>query len=110
MTWIEATCPNCGTVECTPDMFELAVCDHKEASFYTFTCPQCREHVQKHAESRVIELLIAEGVQPEMWSLPMEMLEDHAGPPLTPDDLLDFHLVLERNDWFETLVNDPSNH
>jgi len=108
MTWIEATCPNCGTVECTPDMFELSVCDHKEASYYTFTCPDCLEHVQKHAEARVIELLIAEGVAPVLWSLPLELLESHAGPVLSVDDLLDFHIALEQPNWFETLTKEDS--
>jgi len=106
MTWIEATCPTCGTVECTPAMFELAVCDQKESSYYVFECPECTERVQKHAEARVIELLIAEGVKPRVWSLPAEILETHAGPALTVDDLLDFHIALEQPDWIAALARD----
>jgi hypothetical protein len=30
--------------------------------------------------------------------------ETHDGPPLTTDDLLDFHLLLEQPDWFENLL------
>ena len=27
----------------------------------------------------------------------------HSGPPITPDDLLDFHHLLDSPDWFEGL-------
>ena len=37
-------------------------------------------------------------------ALPAELAEPHAGPPLTPDDLLDFHLMLEDDGWFDELV------
>lgn len=104
MTWIEATCPECGPVECTAKIFELAVSERPEASWYAFTCPSCNQRVQKHAEERVVELLIAEGVTPTTWTVPAEADEQHEGPPLTLDDLLDLHLVLEEPDWFERLA------
>ena len=105
MTWIEANCPTCGTVEITPDDMELALCtNHSPASYYSFICPVCADEIQKHAEERVVELLIAEGVAPAYWTLPAEMLEDRNGPPLTIDELLDFHLALEQPGWFEALT------
>lgn len=100
MTTIEATCPSCGTIERTPADFELAVCDDPSASWYAFGCPSCNERIQKHADERVIALLIAEGVAPIRWRLPMELLEGHDGPPITLDDVLDFHLLLEQPGWF----------
>jgi predicted RNA-binding Zn-ribbon protein involved in translation (DUF1610 family) len=104
MTWIEATCPQCGTVECEPGAFELAVCNQPESSYYAFRCPACGDRIQKHADERAVELLIAEGVTPRHWSIPAELLESHDGPRLTFDDLLDLHLALERPDWFESLT------
>lgn len=103
MTTIEATCPRCGTVERTPADFELAVCDDASASWYAFVCPTCTERVQKHADERVVALLIAEGVAPHRWALPMELTETHDGPPISLDDILDFHLLLEQPGWFVTL-------
>lgn len=103
MTWIEATCPECGTVECSVEDFELAICQEASASYYSFWCPVCEQQVQKHASERAIELLIAEGVTPRIWSIPEEMLETKDGPAFTNDDLLDFHLLLQRNDWFSEL-------
>lgn len=104
MTWIEAVCPNCGTVDCALEDFELGVCNHAPASFYAFVCPACEQRIQKPADQRVIELLIAEGVKPHLWELPAEALETHDGPPLTLDDLLDLHLILARSDWFDALT------
>ena len=35
----------------------------------------------------------------EMWRRPAELRERRNGPPLTLDDLLDFHVLLQRDDW-----------
>ncbi|HEX9775962.1 MAG TPA: hypothetical protein VGB83_10340 [Actinomycetota bacterium] len=104
MTTIEAICTKCGPVERTAHDFELAVCNHPGASYYAFTCPSCDCRIQKPASDRVVELLIAEGVTPVLWTLPEEMTEEHHGAPFTVDDLLDFHLELERDDWVERLT------
>jgi hypothetical protein len=39
-----------------------------------------------------------------VWRLPAELGESRVGPPLTPDDLLDFHLLLQDNAWFEDVA------
>jgi hypothetical protein len=101
VTTIKATCPACGEVELKPDDIELRVCTHAPASY--FGCPMCRDAIQKPADDRVIQLLISGGVRALVWELPGEVLEVHDGPPLTHDDLLDFHLLLERPDWFSKL-------
>jgi rRNA maturation protein Nop10 len=104
VTTIKATCPRCGEVQLTPRDIELRVCTHAPASYYVFTCPQCCEDVQKPADDRIIQLLISGGVRATVWELPEEVLEPRTGPPLTHDDLLDFHLLLERPDWFDHLT------
>ena len=104
MTTIRATCPTCGEVELTPDDIELRVCTFAPASYYQFACPLCSEAVQKPADDRVVQLLISGGVSATVWELPEEVREDHSGPPLTVDDLLDLHLLLARPDWFDQLL------
>jgi hypothetical protein len=103
VTTIKATCPSCGEVELTPDDIELRVCTHAPASYYVFGCPACTNAVQKPADDRVIQLLISGGVRAIVWELPDEIMETHAGEPFTHDDLLDFHLLLEQPNWFESL-------
>lgn len=104
MTTIRATCPTCGEVELTPDDIQLRVCTHAPASYYQFNCPLCHIEVQKPADDRVVQLLISGGVAASVWELPEEFTEDRGGPPLTMDDLLDFHLLLDREDWFDSLL------
>lgn len=104
MTTIKATCPTCGEVELTPDDIELRVCNLAPASYYLFDCPLCTSVVRKPADDRVIQLLISGGVRAVVWEYPAEAGERPDGPPLTHDDLLDFHLLLDQPDWFERLA------
>jgi predicted RNA-binding Zn-ribbon protein involved in translation (DUF1610 family) len=103
-TKIRATCPACGEVELTPPDVELHVCTAAERSYYAFVCPDCFELVTKPADQRVIRLLVSGGVPTRFWDPPAELLESHAGPTLTYDDLLDLHLLLEGPDWWSRLV------
>jgi hypothetical protein len=59
--------------------------------------------VSKAAEQRIIDLLASSGVRVEIWRLPMELRERPVGEPLTHDDLLAFHELLDQDDWFATL-------
>ena len=102
MTTIKATCPSCGEVSLTPADVELRV-DRSGGgdSYYAFSCPRCRQSVRKHADERVVRLLISGGVtvldlpeQPSMVEVPRFF-----GPAINHDDLLDFH----------TLLSDPSD-
>ena len=104
MTTIRATCPGCGEVELTPEDIELRVCTQPSSSYYQFVCPLCDDTVRKPADDRVVQLLISGGVAATVWQLPDEVREMRAGPPLTTDDLLDFHLLLEQGDWFDRLL------
>lgn len=104
MTRVEATCPTCGTVECTVADLELGVCSFRPASFYAFECPSCESWIHKPADARVIEILVAEGVRPYHFDLPSEALERPTeGAPFTQDDVLDLMLLLESEDWYERL-------
>lgn len=104
MTTIRATCPTCGEVELTPDDIELRVSSSAATSTYRFDCPVCHVAVQKPADDRVVQLLISGGVAVTAWETPEEVMEVRAGPPISFDDVLDFHLLLERGDWFEELL------
>jgi len=51
-----------------------------------------------------VDLLVSSGVRMQVWRLPAELSEVRIGPPLKPDDLLDFHLLLQREGWFESVA------
>jgi len=98
MTTIKASCPTCGEVELTPDDVSLMVCSHAPLSYYAFTCLTCLDEVRKPADDHVVSLLVSGGVPAQVWELPAEALEEHTGPRLSYDDLLDFALVLGTTD------------
>ncbi|CAN5834414.1 MAG: hypothetical protein H0V93_13805 [Euzebyales bacterium] len=103
MTTIKATCPTCGEVTLTPEDIELRV-DQADAgdSSYAFGCPACGHTVRKPADERVVRLLVSGGVQP----LAVELLRMRfAWPALTHDDLLDFHTLLQGDDWLAHLLD-----
>jgi predicted RNA-binding Zn-ribbon protein involved in translation (DUF1610 family) len=106
MTTIKATCPFCGEVDLSADDIVLKIGAKSETNSYSFACPGCGDTVQKPADRRVVRLLLSGGVVPVPVHIPAEALEAKSGPPLTHDDLLDFHYRLQQNDWLGELLDD----
>jgi hypothetical protein len=106
-TRIRASCDECGDVELRVDDVVVRVCIDDDAGSYVFRCPSCEMSIVKHAEPRVVELLVASGVEVTAWSMPAELSERPVGPAFTHDDLLDFHELLESDDWQRELL-DPA--
>lgn len=102
MTNIRATCPECGEVNLTPDDIQLLISGNEEGSTYAFDCPQCVGKIIKPADARIIQLLISGGVRATVVE---ESDEPHPGNPFTYEDLLDFHLALEKEDLLVPLLN-----
>jgi len=96
---IKAECQSCGAVRLRVSDLTVRVCVDDERGAYRFRCPHCASAVVHDATAAICALLVSVGVEEEVWSLPAEFHEEHTGPALTPDDLLDFHLFLERDDW-----------
>jgi hypothetical protein len=105
MATIRATCVDCGDVELTTRDVRVRVCIEDNTGSYTFRCPSCLMSVVKPAEPRIVDLLVASGVEVSTWSLPAELFEPRSGLPISHDDLLDFHQLLSREDdgWFDTV-------
>jgi predicted RNA-binding Zn-ribbon protein involved in translation (DUF1610 family) len=123
MTRIRASCPDCGEVDLTPPDVTLRIVRSEdglvgEGSSYRFSCPDCAQLVDKPADERIAQLLTTGGVSVEddgpeldvearLAALrPPHPEAPPAGPPLTLDDLLDLHLLLSSEDWFDALVAD----
>ena len=105
MPTIRATCTDCGDVELTTSDVRVRVCIEDNSGSYLFRCPACHMAVVKPAEPRIVDLLVASGVELSTWQLPGELYEPRVGAPLNHDDLLDFHALLDTDDWFERLAN-----
>jgi uncharacterized protein YlaI len=99
VTVVKASCPICGDDKQVPaDEVRFVVHDVAEHSFYEFTCPDCHDRVRKPAGKEVIRLLTLGGVVPERVIVPAEALEEHHGPALSWDDVLDFASLLDSDD------------
>ena len=105
MATIRATCPSCADVELTTRDLVVQVCSDTNQGSYTFLCPTCRMAVAKQAEPRIIDLLVSSGVRMQVWRLPAEMNEPKHGLPFVWDDVLEFHDLLQRPDWFEQVLD-----
>lgn len=112
MTRIRATCPVCGEVDLRPHDIELEIvrepmADVGQGSCYRFSCPTCTDVVTKPADERIAKLLTTGGVPvieaEDLPDLPPHPELPNDGPRFTTDDLIDFHQLLERADWFHAL-------
>lgn len=102
MATIRASCENCGDVQLTTADVTVRMCVSTDEGEYRFECPACAELVVRHAEQRTIDLLLAAGVEFVTWSLPAELFEAKDGAPITHDDIIDFHNVLENDQLLAT--------
>jgi hypothetical protein len=103
-TVIKASCHDCGDVELAVDDLCVRVCTEDEQGTYVFRCPSCQMSVVKPAEPRIVDLLVASGVELIQWRLPAELFEPHRGAAISHDDLIDFHGLLQTDDWFSQVV------
>lgn len=99
MTVIKVTCPYCGEQELAETGVLLTTSNCGWAR-YAFMCPECKNEIIKEANDTVVGLLRNHTkVRQTHVQAPAEWVEDdHTGPALTYDDLLDFVLSLGE-DW-----------
>lgn len=104
---IRATCMSCGDVELGVRGVQVLLCATTNEGSYAFRCPQCRAAISKPADARVVDILIAAGVELVVWDMPAELGEVHEGPPICSDDLIEFHFLLESGGLLESLRVPP---
>jgi hypothetical protein len=92
-------------VELTSADVTALVCSTTNEGSYAFRCPACEAVVTKPAEPRVVDLLVSTGVRLSVWQLPAELEEARTGPPITYDDLLEFHFALQHEGWLDRLLS-----
>jgi hypothetical protein len=95
-------CPEGGDYVVEARLARVTVDEHAQP-FVEFPCPGCGKYVACPLEARSALRLISLGLRGTAMRAPAEVIELHDGPPLAPDELLDFHLFLGRSDWLEQL-------
>jgi hypothetical protein len=114
MTIIRTKCPTCGDVDMGAGAISLVLESGTEQGAFAFTCPECFAEVSKPASRKTVALLMAAGVEPADTIDPVERADeghpevpvewilssedrspDPEAAPLTLDDLIGFHFLLE---------------
>lgn len=75
----------------------VRVCTNDGSGAYCLRCADCGSAVQHEASASVCELLVSAGVERIDWCWPDELGDRPGGPLFTPDDLVDFHLLLRHD-------------
>ena len=106
MTVICVTCGGCGDVELSATAMPGAMRRHRTGDLCV--------HLSRLRDGRGASGRGPRGRGPRSagvtcaeWQLPAELAESRIGPPLTHDDLLDFHAPLRTSDWFAALESLP---
>ncbi|HEV7525924.1 MAG TPA: hypothetical protein VGP92_13220 [Acidimicrobiia bacterium] len=106
-TFVRVQCDDCGAVRVAWSELRLRMCADTGEWSYCFRCPGCGLATnQATLDFAAIDLLLAMGTPTQTWQLPDELTGPRVlAAPLTLDDLLDFHLLLEEPDWFASLAS-----
>jgi predicted RNA-binding Zn-ribbon protein involved in translation (DUF1610 family) len=105
MTSIRTNCPRCGEVEMEASLVLLTLHGREGEGTYSFVCPVCEEVVEKPADRKIVTLLRSAGVETAQGPAFAQVEEGRPeGPPFTLDDVIDFHFLLQSDDWFYRLM------
>lgn len=95
MIRVKSRCWKCGEVALELDDLLLVEHGDGDGTFYTFICGTCGEAQAYPADARFVDFMRMNGREPVLLPPPIECKEAEGSPPLTWDDLLDLHLLLE---------------
>ncbi len=89
-------CSGCGDVTVGIGDVVVRTCVDTGHSSCAFRCPACHKATAQGLNAHVLGYLTDAGVTIARWRLPMELHEPKPdGERFTPDDVLDFHFVLQ---------------
>lgn len=105
MAAIRTTCPTCHlSIELAPGAVELRAKAFGSTPGYAFACPVCATAALLPADPFTLAIITAAQVTLQ----PVHPERHSGGPAFTFDDVLDFHQLLQRPDWFTQLVTTAS--
>jgi hypothetical protein len=90
---VEARCAWCGVVPLDADGLHVHV-RREHGGLLEFRCPTCDRLNLRRLSPGEVAVLSGVGIDPVERPAPFELMELRSGPPLTWDDLLEFHLAL----------------
>jgi hypothetical protein len=95
---ISTTCSRCGPVEALAAASSVSTPEN----VYRFRCPSCGAWIVKEVRPEIVALLLRVGVPVIAWQQVVtdgfrdDQRPDPSLPPITTDELVEFHLLLDR--------------
>lgn len=94
---LEAQCPWCGPVTVGPADLRCELHPRGELQgLCEFPCPRCSRLILTPVPPAGVETLHLLGAGRPPGPVPFELLERHAGPPISSDEIIDLHVALDR--------------
>jgi len=100
----------------SPESILLSIRDRAGEGSYRFSCPTCMNTIEKPADRKVVALLLSAGVElagegaeelePQAPRAPESPERHRPGPPLTVDDLITFHFLLQNDQQFSRALQE----
>lgn len=109
MPTISTTCPSCREhIDLASGHCALLGGPDRQPVAYAFVCPRCDQPIVRRADKRAAAMLVAGGASAhgarERTVVLSHPEQPASGPVLTVDDLIDFHVMLGGDGWFERLA------
>jgi hypothetical protein len=101
---VRASCPTCGDFETSSAEVTVLHCFSTGSSVYALACPSCGEGLWRSVGDALADRLVEAGARLVHWSLPLELVWPDPDPPVSHDDLLEFHLALAEAGRLEEAV------
>jgi hypothetical protein len=101
--WVRVTCPDCGVVRVGTDRVVIRNCVDNQTWSYRARCSQCGTVFLGDTPEALAIAAIGAGVSVETWTLPVASAR-RPGPPLRAADVVELHVALLADDWFERLA------
>ena len=95
MTTIRTTCDLCGDVELTTSDIRLELAPAATTGNYRFVCPFCTQVQRRPANTRVVSILLATGVEYEIID---------PSSPITEEEISAFVTALDHEDWYSQIT------
>lgn len=92
---MRARCSWCGEVRITVDALRCGILADRSAALCEFSCPSCGRLVFQRTSAERAAMFVLSGARRASTRIPLELLEEHSGPAIGWDDILDLRLALE---------------
>ena len=95
---VQADCPTCGEVVAPATELVCGVSESEQKALCEFPCPGCDRALLIPLPPVEVPTLVLLGARKDR-SLPFELLEEHSGPTVSWDEVLDLHCELEHQSF-----------